>query len=285
MGLILEYRKHVLNFKFDAVTSRGGLKTKESWILKAHSADSPNVNGLGEVSTIDRLSFDHSVDFESELEVLKVALARIELPGTQADIYKLVGRLVAVGRPAVRFGLETALLDLLHGGGFKIFDNHFFASKQGIPINGLIWMGDKDFMKGQIDGKLQKGYKCIKLKIGAIDFDTECELLEYIRSQYPSDKLVLRIDANGAFPTQEVLKRLERLAGLDLHSIEQPIMPKQPEAMGLVCERSPVPVALDEELIGVFAGREKKACSKRSSRIMLCLNPLCLAVLQLRQNG
>lgn len=257
MGLILEYTKHILNFKFDAGTSRGVLKTKDAWILKVHQSGNPKIFGLGEVSTIERLSFDYSVDFESELDNLKGDLTSAELPASANEIYKLVGQLVSKYRPAIRFGLECALLDLLHGGQFKIFDNSFYHTETGIPINGLIWMGEKAFMKAQIDEKLKQGFKCIKLKIGAIDFDAECELLDYIRSQYPADQLILRVDANGAFITQEVLKKLERLAAFDLHSIEQPIMPRQPEAMSLVCEKSQVPIALDEELIGVFDKREK----------------------------
>ncbi|UXX81196.1 o-succinylbenzoate synthase [Reichenbachiella carrageenanivorans] len=259
MGLILEYTKHELNFKFDAGTSRGVLKTKEAWILKIHQQGKPKTFGLGEVSTIERLSFDYSVDFESELDELKGTLLGVELPVTVPEIYKLVNKQVSKYRPAIRFGLETALLDLFHGGQFQLFDNDFYYGRSGIPINGLIWMGEKAFMKSQIDEKLRLGFKCIKLKIGAIDFDAECELLDYIRSQYPADQLILRVDANGAFITQEVLKKLERLAVFDLHSIEQPIMPRQPEAMSLVCEKSQVPIALDEELIGVFDKYEKIA--------------------------
>lgn len=257
MGLTLKFTKHILKFKFDAGTSRGVLKTKDAWILKVYDSNSPKVYGLGEVSTIERLSFDYSVDFETELEELSEKLTQEKLPQSEADIYKLVRRIVGEYRPAIRFGLETALLDLFHGGNFKIFDNDFYHSEKGIPINGLIWMGEKEFMKQQIDEKLKLGYKCIKLKIGAIDFDAECDLLKYIRSQYPADQLILRVDANGAFVTQDVLKKLERLVAFDLHSIEQPIMPKQPEAMALVCEKSKVPIALDEELIGVFGKRDK----------------------------
>lgn len=257
MGLVLEYRKHVLNFKFDAGTSRGVLKTKDAWILKVYLSGNPKVYGLGEVSTIERLSFDYSVNFEGELEDLKVELSKVAAPKNADEVYKLVGKTVAAYRPAIRFGLETALLDLLNGGEFRIFDNDFFHAKKGIPINGLIWMGDKDFMRKQIDEKLKQGFKCLKLKIGAIDFEAECQLLAYIRSKFPVDQLILRVDANGAFITQEVLKKLERLTSFDLHSIEQPIMPKQPEAMSLVCEKSQLPIALDEELIGVFEKKEK----------------------------
>lgn len=273
MALILKFTKHILKFKFDAGTSRGVLKTKDAWILKVYQSGKPKIYGLGEVSTIERLSFDYSVDFEVELAELQKSLSQEELPQSEEGIYKLVSNVVSAYRPAIRFGLETALLDLLHGGNFKIFDNSFYNSERGIPINGLIWMGEKEFMKQQIDEKLKLGYKCIKLKIGAIEFDAECELLKYIRSQYPADKLILRVDANGAFITQEVLKKLERLADFDLHSIEQPIMPRQPEAMGLVCEKSQVPIALDEELIGVFGKREKTELLKDIRPAYIILKP------------
>ncbi|WP_420581822.1 o-succinylbenzoate synthase [Reichenbachiella sp.] len=273
MPLTLKFTKHVLKFKFDAGTSRGVLKTKEAWILKVYDSNSPKVYGLGEASTIERLSFDYSVDFENELEELSEKFALEEMPNTVEDVFALVRKTVSVYRPAIRFGLETALLDLYHGGQFKIFENDFFNNEQGIPINGLIWMGAKEFMKQQIDEKLKLGFNCIKLKIGAIDFDTECDLLKYIRSQYPADQLTLRVDANGAFVTQDVLKKLERLEEFELHSIEQPIMPKQPEAMALVCEKSKVPVALDEELIGVFGRREKTELLKDIKPDYIILKP------------
>lgn len=273
MPLALKFTKHILKFKFDAGTSRGVLKTKEAWILKVCRKDDPKIFGLGEVSTIERLSFDYSVDFEAEFEDLKKSLSQEELPSSKEGIFKLVSRVVSEFRPAIRFGLETALLDLFHGGNFKIFDNSFYNSEKGIPINGLIWMGEKDFMKKQIDEKLKLGFKCIKLKIGAIDFDAECELLKYIRAQYPADQLILRVDANGAFITQDVLKKLDQLAAFELHSIEQPIMPKQPEAMQLVCEKSKVPIALDEELIGVFGKREKTELLKDIKPDYIILKP------------
>lgn len=276
MGLVLEYRKHVLNFKFDAGTSRGVLRTKEIWVLRIHHTKNPKIYGIGEVSTIERLSYDYSVDFESELEEIKTQLVKEELPNNPKGVFALVSKQVSLYRPAIRFGLETALLDLLNGGEAKIFDNPFFHDEAGIPINGLVWMGDKAFMKKQIDEKLANGYKCIKLKIGAINFDEECELLKYIRSQYPVEQLVLRVDANGAFVTQEVLKKLGALSVFDLHSIEQPIMPRQSEAMSLVSEKSQVPVALDEELIGVFHKQAKVALLKDIKPKYIVLKPSLL---------
>lgn len=276
MSLNLAFSKHQLQFKFDAGTSRGVLKTKDAWIIKVWSSESKDTFGYGEISVIERLSFDYQLDFEKLLVELQVRLKETEMPKNETDIYQLVADLVPVQQPAVRFGLETALLDLMHGGEFTVFDNAFRQSKKGIPINGLIWMGDKEFMKKQIDEKINAGYSCIKMKIGAIDFETECEILGYIRSQYSADQLTLRVDANGAFRTQDVLKQLEDLAPYDLHSIEQPIMPRQVHAMQLVCGRSPVPVALDEELIGVFHVNDKAQLLKDIQPAYIILKPALL---------
>ncbi|MGL1884929.1 MAG: o-succinylbenzoate synthase [Reichenbachiella sp.] len=258
MSLQLSYEKYTLDFKFDAGTSRGVLKTKDSWMLKLIDPANPTVSGFGEVSIIDRLSFDYSVDFELELDKLIDELAPYNMPDSEEKVYKLVSKLIRQERPAIRFGLETALLDLLNGGEFKIFDNDFFSGELEIPINGLIWMGEEDFMLEQIAQKLEQGYKCIKMKIGAIDFDNECKILKSIRKKHKADELTLRVDANGAFLTQDVLKKLDVLGQFDLHSIEQPVMPKQFHSMQLICKRSPVPIALDEELIGVFSPKEKR---------------------------
>lgn len=158
--------------------------------------------------------------------------------------------------PSLRFGLEMALLDWVRGGRQVLFETPFVQGIQPIPINGLIWMGSYDFMKKQVDEKLEQGFSCIKLKVGAIDFQQELRLLEYIRSQ--SSQVTLRVDANGAFPVNEALARLKDLERFHLHSIEQPIMPRQPEAMQLLCNRSKVPIALDEELIGVTGRADKE---------------------------
>lgn len=258
MALILEFEKYQLNFKFDAGTSRGILKTKDSWILRLRDTAISDAIGYGEVSIIDRLSFDYSVDFSNELEKLRVDLQQFSLPQDEISIYDLVAKLVRQERPAIRFGLETALLDLLHGGGFQIFKSGFYSGNTIIPINGLIWMGEEQFMLDQIEQKLKDGFSCIKMKVGAIDFDQECAILSSIRKRFSAKKLTLRVDANGAFLTQDVLKKLEVLSKFDLHSIEQPIMPRQFHSMQLVCKRSPVPIALDEELIGVFSLAEKR---------------------------
>ncbi|SHK28828.1 o-succinylbenzoate synthase [Reichenbachiella agariperforans] len=276
MSFNLKFTKHTLQFKFDAGTSRGVMKTKDAWILKISHSERPKVFGYGEVSVIERLSFDYQLDFENELEQLAEELKNHKLPKTEGEVYALVARVVEVTKPAIRFGLETALLDLVHGGQFQIFENDFYTQERKIPINGLIWMGDESFMLKQIEEKLQAGFRCIKMKIGAIDFETEKKLLSSIRKRFSAADLTLRVDANGAFQTQEVLKRLDELAQFDLHSIEQPIMPRQFHAMQLTCKRSPVPVALDEELIGVFDLREKRSLLSGIEPPFIILKPSLL---------
>ena len=141
---------------------------------------------------------------------------------------------------------------------FELFSSAFTKGEDAIAINGLIWMGEKDFMKSQIEDKLRSGFNCIKMKIGAIDFDTEIELLKYIRSQYSAEEIELRVDANGAFDPKNALEKLKRLSELKLHSIEQPIKQGNWEEMAKLCAETPLPIALDEELIGVFDVTKKK---------------------------
>ncbi|UXP33957.1 o-succinylbenzoate synthase [Reichenbachiella agarivorans] len=274
--MILDFKKHTLDFKFEAGTSRGVLKTKDAWILRMMDKSNPIIHGYGEVSTIERLSYDYHLEFEKELEHLAKELKHYHLPATEEGIYKLVVELVEVTKPALRFGLETAMLDLFHGGGFKIFDNSFYNDQQPIPINGLIWMGEEDFMLNQIEEKIKLGFKCLKMKIGAIDFDTELRILQSIRDRFDAEQLILRVDANGAFKTQDVLVKLDTLSQFDLHSIEQPIMPRQFHAMQLTCKRSPVPVALDEELIGVFDLKDKRDLLKGIQPPYIILKPSLL---------
>ena len=152
---------------------------------------------------------------------------------------------------SIRFGVETALLDLKNGGRRKICPGAFYEGKQSIEINGLIWMGDKEAMYSRIEEKLTAGFRCVKLKIGAIDFNSELELLKSIRSRYGKDEIELRVDANGAFLPSEAMFKLDRLSRYDIHSIEQPIRQGQWREMEALCRNTPIPIALDEELIGI----------------------------------
>jgi o-succinylbenzoate synthase len=178
--------------------------------------------------------------------------------GFEADISSLLNDVIGDAYPSIQFGFETALLDFRHGGQRMVFPGPFAEGNLRIPINGLIWMGEAAFMRWQIEEKLAQGYNCLKMKIGAINFEAECNLLASIRERFSPETITLRVDANGAFAPDEAAEKLAILGRFGLHSIEQPIRPGQPDEMTRLCRESPVPVALDEELIGVHGYGEKR---------------------------
>jgi o-succinylbenzoate synthase len=243
--LNFKLKKHTLQFKFDAGTSRGVLREKDTWFVKLWDEANPEVFGLGECAPLKGLSPDDRPDFEEEVNRICAKLTKnnFELETLNFELQSF---------PSIRFGLETAMLDLRNGGKRMIFDNDFYRQSTPIPINGLIWMGEKTFMLRQIEEKLESGFTCLKMKIGALDFGTELEILAYIRSRFSATDITLRLDANGAFSPNEALGKLELLSEFYIHSIEQPIRQGQIEAMAALCDETPIPIALDEELIGVY---------------------------------
>jgi o-succinylbenzoate synthase len=206
--------------------------------------------GWGEAAPLMGLSPDFLPDFEVVLDRLIAQANQRSWDMEEESLLQQVKALVPFSLPSIRFGLETALLDFLNGGRKRILANTFFDQGAPIPINGLIWMGTKEFMLQQINQKLGEGFTCLKMKIGAIDFAQELELLRYIREQEAAKNLVLRVDANGAFSIQEAMAKLELLQHFGMHSIEQPIAVGQWKAMRELAAKSPIPIALDEELIG-----------------------------------
>jgi o-succinylbenzoate synthase len=206
--------------------------------------------GWGEAAPLMGLSPDFLPDFEEVLDRLLVQANQRSWDMEEESLLQQVKALVPFSLPSIRFGLETALLDFLNSGRKRILANTFFDQGAPIPINGLIWMGTKEFMLQQINQKLGEGFTCLKMKIGAIDFAQELELLRYIREQEAAKNLVLRVDANGAFSIQEAMAKLELLHDFGMHSIEQPIAVGQWKAMRELAAKSPIPIALDEELIG-----------------------------------
>ena len=239
------YHKHILEFKRPSGTSRGVLKTKETWfVILEHNGK----RGIGECGILRTLSVDDVPEYEAKL---KWTCEHIHL-----GLTKLLQELIAF--PSIQFGLEQAFLSLEKSNPFELFPSQFTEGSDAIPINGLVWMGDKQFMKTQIKEKIEQGFSCIKMKIGAIDFDTELELLKSIRKDYSKSDIELRVDANGAFFPKNALEKLKILSKLDLHSIEQPIKAGQLNEMALLCDKTPLPIALDEELIGVFSVTDKE---------------------------
>ena len=249
-SLSFSYLKRTLQFRFEAGTSRGVMRTRDVFLIKVCRQGDLEQVGWGEAAPLAGLSPDFGPDFETLLSgILQEANARTwDLE--EESVLQQVKNLVPFSLPSLRFGLETALLDLANGGKKRILANLFFDQGTPIPINGLIWMGTKEFMLQQINQKLGEGFTCLKLKIGAIDFAQELELLRYIREQEAAKNLVLRVDANGAFSPLEALGKLEQLQDFGIHSIEQPIGVGQWEAMRELALKSPIPIALDEELIG-----------------------------------
>lgn len=266
MALQFSYFKKLFHFNFKARTSRGLMREKTSWFIKVHHHQHPEVVGIGECGPLPGLSPDARPDFE---EVLRTILEKFSGRNsvTLEDIYAEV----PPEFPSIIFGLETALLDLNNGGQRIIYRNNFLTS-QPIPINGLIWMGDFDFLMSQITTKIAAGFTCIKIKVGGLDFDRECDTLNYIRRRYFRDNITIRLDANGAFKIDEVLFRLEQLKRFSIHSIEQPIKPGQPE-MEELCRKSPVPIAFDEELIGIDAVEDKRKLLETLKPQFIILKP------------
>lgn len=239
------FKKQTLVFKTPSGTSRGILKTKDSWILGISNAE---FEGIGECSIIEGLSFDDTSLIEKKLNLFCENPTK-HIEGLEQEFQSF---------PAIRMAIETAILDINSGGNRELFDTEFTKANKGILINGLIWMAEKAKMYEQIKEKISQGFQCIKLKIGAIDFKDEIELLRYIRSQFSADDLELRVDANGAFSSDNALEKLKKLSEINIHSIEQPIAVNKHQEMAELCEKSPIPIALDEELIGVHESVAKQ---------------------------
>lgn len=274
--ITLSYHPYTLQFKFLAGTSRGVLREKTTYFLCIQ--DELGVKGYGEAGPLKGLSIDDLPDFETIIADIcqNIPLNYFLKTKGEEELNTFLNTHISEKYPSIKFAFETAILDYWNGGKQQIFDNDFFHQKNGIVINGLIWMGNKAFMKKQIDAKLAQGFSCIKMKIGAIDFETECDLLAYIRSHFPKEKLTLRVDANGAFSPKEAMQKLNRLATFDLHSIEQPIKQGQLKEMNQLCKNTPLPIALDEELIGVFGKENKYALLREIQPQYIILKPTLL---------
>lgn len=239
------YHKYILQFKQASGTSRGILKTKETYFLKL--VDGEKI-GVGECAVFKGLSVDDRPDYEEKLQWLCTNITK--------NFNELLGELLEF--PSIQFGLEQAILSLKSSNLFELFPSKFTQSKDFININGLIWMGNESFMKQQTKEKIEAGFSTIKMKIGAIDFDTEISLLKSIRKEFSSKEIELRVDANGAFSPLEALEKLKKLSEFEIHSIEQPIKQGNIEEMAELCLNTPIPIALDEELIGIFNVTKKK---------------------------
>lgn len=258
--MIASYQKYVLDFKRPSGTSRGVLTQKETWFI---ILENNGKKGIGECGILRGLSIDDRPDYE---EKLNWVCANIDL-----GVEKLWEALIDF--PSIQFGMEMAFKSLEAESPFILFPSDFTSGNKNIRINGLVWMGDEAYMKEQIGEKLAHGFNCIKLKIGAIDFEKELALLRFIRSNFSPEEIEIRVDANGAFSSNEALVKINQLSEFKLHSIEQPIKNNQYDSMAELCKITPLPIALDEELIGVFGTDNKDTLLQKIRPHYIILKP------------
>lgn len=256
------WRPYTLHFTFEARTSRGAMWHKRTYFVEVWDDAHTDRKGIGECALFEGLSADDKPDYEQRLDYACSHIGSLDLGASDYS--------------SITFGLECALADLAHGCEGIYFPSPWTEGIGSIPINGLIWMGDKRLMLERIKEKMTLGFRCLKLKIGGINFDDELALLGFIRRQIGPGELELRLDANGAFTPADAMHKLEALAHYNIHSIEQPIRAGQPAEMARICAESPIPVALDEELIGVRSYSEKEALLMAIKPAYVILKPsLC----------
>ena len=237
----IEISERTLHFKQPAGTSRGVYTTRQSYYLTITDNDRPGIKGVGECATLPDLSCDAVPEY---FKILSDVCRMVEQTGNiPYDILRPY--------PSILFGLETAFAQLDANGSTCLYDTPFGRGEEGITINGLVWMGTFEEMYSRLETKLKAGFHCVKLKIGAINFDKELDLIKHIREAFDKNTIELRVDANGGFSPDNAMERLEALAKYDIHSIEQPIKQHQWGEMARLCKETPLPIALDEELIGV----------------------------------
>lgn len=245
--LRLSLHPQILHFSRPAQTSRGALTTRQVVFLRAWDTAAPEVSGWGECGPLPGLSADDRPTFAAEAAALVATVNQGASPES----------LPLAGLPSFAFGLETALHDLAHGGRRLLWNTPFSRGEAGLPTHGLIWMDSADGILRQVANKVAAGFRVIKMKVGALPFAEELDLLTELRRAFPPNQVVLRLDANGAWSPEEALARLEALAVLNVAFLEQPIRAGQWSTLAELCRRSPIPLALDEELIGVSSARRR----------------------------
>ncbi|MDN4164332.1 o-succinylbenzoate synthase [Cytophagales bacterium LB-30] len=275
MSLVASFVRYPLHFTFTARTSRGSMTLRDTWLLRVHDKKNPEKIGWGECSPLIGLSIDDRPDFAKYLDKTCRHVEEYEMPQSEEEVNAMAYALLPSDFPSIRFGLQTALLDLMHGAERQIFPSDFSKKGKPIPINGLIWMDGKEAMMKQAEEKLAQGYTTIKLKVGALNLQDELDVLAYIRA-IGGAKIVIRIDANGAFAPDQALAILEKFQQYSIHSVEQPIRKGQLKEMKEICAYSPISVALDEELIGCHGLENKRALLDATSPYALILKPSLL---------
>ena len=272
MSLQASFFKKTFHFAFQARTSRGSMTKKDSWFLKVWDSQNPESFGIGEAGPLPGISLEKPEEVEQQLREVVSRISKMIAPyplHSLHEIHDFFGS--SALSSSVLFALETAMLDLKNGGTRLIYQNNFLAG-QPLPINGLIWMGGLDIMLQQVSIKLYEGFSCIKLKIGGINFEKELDILQFIRRKYFRDIVTIRLDANGSFKPEDALNKLLNCSRFDVHSIEQPLKPGSP-LLPELCKKSPIPIALDEELIGVVDKQKKIELLERIQPPFIILKP------------
>jgi len=254
------YHKYILHFKQPSGTSRGVLTDKETWFLVL---EENGKKGIGECGILRGLSADDRPDYEEKLQWV--------CENIHLGAEKLWEELMEF--PSIQFGVEMAFLSLQSENPFVLLPSKFTSGEASMVINGLVWMGDEAFMKRQIEEKIEQGFRCIKLKIGAIDFEKEKALLRFIRQNFDAKTMEIRVDANGAFYENEALDKINQITGFQIHSIEQPIQKNKTDTMSVLCKNTQLPIALDEELIGVFSMADKEVLLQKVRPQYIILKP------------
>ncbi|MDE6717915.1 MAG: o-succinylbenzoate synthase [Muribaculaceae bacterium] len=256
----LQFAPYILKFKKPAGTSRGILTEKLTAFLRIFDEKDPTRFGVGEAAIFPGLSPEADERYFYKMVEL-VTNVRLGIPTDLSHF------------PSIQSGFEQAIRDYSNGCNGIYFDSPFTAGEKSIDINGLIWMDDFESMLLQLEKKVTMGFRCIKIKIGAIDWKKELNLISIIREHYSRDKIEIRVDANGAFGKDDVMHRLQDLAQFDIHSIEQPVRQGNTELISHLCRVSPVPIALDEELIGKFSHEEKEKTLEEIKPQYIILKP------------
>lgn len=272
MALQASYTKRTFHFSFNARTSRGAMKQRDSWFLKIWDDTQPEVFGLGEAAPVSGLSRERPSEVHDQLEDLIRWINSGEKMPSSASLKEIQSLFASMNlSSSVYVALETAWLDYCNGGRRVVFDTEFHKGKP-LSINGLVWMGGLDFMLQQASIKIEEGFTCIKLKIGGLNFEKELDILNFLRRKYFRDQITIRLDANGAFRSDQAMYKLMDLSRYDIHSIEQPVKPGSPLLTEL-CQKSPIPIALDEELIGKNTRAQKEELLDRVKPQFLVLKP------------
>lgn len=251
---VFQIKRRTLHFHVEAGTSRGILTQKNSYFLQISNPTSTEFVGLGEAGPLFGLSPEYKEDVLDDFQKAVNRLPK-ELPKNNSEVASWISD-IPFDQPSFRFAAEMAIIDYLNQRDGIYFQSEFTEQQAPVPINGLIWMGSKEYMQKQIDAKLAEGLTCLKLKIGAIDFESEIDLIRSIRDSHSEKALTIRLDANGAFSISEAAYKLEKLSKFGIHSIEQPIKAGQWNEMADLCKQTEIPIALDEELIGVQDSEE-----------------------------